>query len=176
MSSIDFDTLKQSILTLLTEAYAGPPDPHETWFVDNAPDSGVFGAIRGLSAAQASRSVDGSGRSGTTVASNVEHLRWSMANANGAMRGRPYQQDWNESWKVIAVDEPTWEQLRRDLQSEFHNLCQAISTQSELPGPFLNGVLALAPHAAFHLGLIRQMVERVHEANNLYEGTHDQSI
>ena len=69
MSNIAFDTLKQSILTLLTEAYAGPPDPHETWFVDNAPDSGIFGAIRGLSAAQASRSVDGSGRRGTTVAS-----------------------------------------------------------------------------------------------------------
>lgn len=176
MSSIDFDVLKQSILTLLTEAYAGPPDPHETWFVDNAPDSGVFGAIRNLSAAEASFSVDGSGRSGTTVASNVEHLRWSLANASGAMRGQPYRQDWNESWEVIDVDEPAWEQLRRDLQSEFRDLCQAISVQNELPGPFFNGVLALVPHAAFHLGLIRQMVERVREKNNLFEGTHDQGI
>jgi len=30
-----------------------------------------------------------------------------------------------------------------------------------LQGDYLNGVLALIPHAAFHLGLIRQMIERV---------------
>jgi hypothetical protein len=30
-----------------------------------------------------------------------------------------------------------------------------------LQGDYLNGVLALIPHAAFHLGIIRQMIERV---------------
>ncbi len=176
MTTLPFDVLKDSILTLLTEAHAGPPNPNETWFIDNAPDSGVMGAIRGLSATEASFSVDGSGRSGTTIASNVEHLRWCIANANGALRGQPYQTAWQLSWQIVTVNETAWEKLRTDLAAEFESLCEALAAQNELPGPFLNGVMALVPHAAFHLGLIRQMVERVREKSNLLEGSYDQSI
>jgi len=161
MSSISFDILKEAITVLVTEAYAGPPDPRETWFVDNEPDSGIFGALRHLTAAEASFSVDGSGKHGSTVAANVEHLRWSLANANGALRGQPYNPDWAASWNTISVDDARWEQLRDELRTEFESLRAAIGAQTELPGVFLTGVLAMAPHAAFHLGLIRQMIERV---------------
>lgn len=176
MTTLPFDVLKESILALLTEAHAGPPDPHVSWFIDNEPDSGVLGAVRNLSAAEASRSVDGSGRSGTTIASNIEHLRWCLSNANGALRGQPYQYAWEESWKVITVEEAAWDKLRQDLETEYTSLLQAVSAQTELPGVYLTGVLALIPHTAFHLGLIRQMVEQVREKSNLFEGTHDQGI
>ena len=38
----------QSIITLFSEAYAGPPDPSSTWFIDNEPDSGILGIIGGV--------------------------------------------------------------------------------------------------------------------------------
>ena len=154
-------TLITSINKLLTEAYAGPPDPKATWFIDNEPDSGILGILAGLSAAEASLSVDGSGNPGTTIASNAEHLRWSLANANSALRGEPYQGKWSESWNLLGSDDEGWDRLRSELRSEFETLREALKRQTELPGDYLNGVLAMLPHAAYHLGTIRQMVERV---------------
>jgi hypothetical protein len=161
MSALPLTDLLDSITTLLTEAYAGPPDPSSTWFIDNEPDSGILGILKNVSAQEASISVDGSDQPGTTIAANAEHLRWSLAQANGAMRGETYQGKWKESWELLHVDDAGWDRLRSALRTEYETLCQAIKSQTELPGPFLNGVISLLPHAAYHLGTIRQMVERV---------------
>jgi hypothetical protein len=90
-------------------------------------------------------------------------LRWSLANANGALRGDPYQSNWTESWKMISVDDAEWNLLRLTLQTEVKTLCNAIQKQENLEGPFLNGLLALIPHASYHLATIRQIIERVKE-------------
>ena len=164
MSTVSLSTLTQALCDLLTEAYDGPPDAHSTWFVDNEPDSGILGAIRNLSAAEASRSVDGSGKPGSTIAANVEHLRWSLANANGAMRGEPYQFNWSESWNTLETDPARWNKLRKDLRREYLTLRDAVRAAPDLQDEFLPGVLALISHAAFHLGLLRQMIERVRQA------------
>ncbi len=161
MSTIPVSTVIDSIVVLLTEAYPGPPNPASTWFIDNEPDSGVLGILKGVSAAEASTSVDGSGREGTTIASHAEHLRWSLANANAALRGEDYQGRWKESWRLIGADPDQWDRLRGALRAEFEALLRLLPQQSQLEGDYLNGVLALIPHAAYHLGVIKQMVERV---------------
>lgn len=161
MKALSTSTLINSIVDLLTEAYAGPPNPSETWFIDNDPNAGILNVLSGVSAEEASTSVDGSGKPGTTIAANAEHLRWSLANANTALRGGDYQPNWKESWNMLTADEAAWSQQRQALRAEFETLCEGIKMQEELPGPYLNGVLALIPHAAYHLGIIRQMVERV---------------
>jgi hypothetical protein len=164
LTTIATATVINSIIDLLTEAYSGPPNPKETWFIDNVPDSGILSILESISAVEASRSVDESGQNGSTIASNAEHLRWSLANANGALRGQPYQPDWMESWNLLNVDEAEWKQLRQALRAEFEALRSTIQGQTELPGQYLNGVLALIPHAAYHLGTIRQMIARVRAA------------
>jgi hypothetical protein len=164
MSTLPTTTLINSIVDLLTEAYAGPPNPKATWFIDNEPDSGILGILKSVTAVEASTSVDGSGKSGSTIASNVEHLRWSVANANAAMRGKPYNRNWAESWDLLDADEAAWDRLRQELRLEYEALSEAIKMQEDLPGDYLNGVLGLIPHAAFHLGVIRQMIERVRSA------------
>ena len=161
MSTLPTTTLINSIVELLTEAYAGPPNPKATWFIDNEPDSGILGLLKSITAAEASTSVDGSGKNGSTIASNVEHLRWSVANANAAMRGKPYNPNWGESWELLDADEAAWNRLRQELRLEYEALSEAIQMQEDLPGDYLNGVLGLIPHASFHLGVIRQMIERV---------------
>lgn len=159
---MDTSTVIQSIIKLFTEAYAGPPDPSSTWFIDNEPDSGVLGLIAGVTAQEASWSAR-KDDPGTTIASHVEHLRWSLSNANGAMQGKPYQGNWVESWNTLHADAARWDQLRVDLRKEFEALKDNLGEQTELEGAFLLGVMALVPHAAYHLGTIRQLIERARE-------------
>ncbi len=159
---MDANEVIKSSVTLFLEAYAGPADPKSTWFIDNEPDSGILGLIAGVTADEASRSTNRN-QPGTTIAAHVEHLRWSLANANGALQGKPYQGNWSESWNTLEADEDAWERLRSDLKKEFELLKENLQKQNELSGDYLMGVMALIPHAAYHLGTIRQQIERVRE-------------
>ena len=123
-------------------------------------NSGILGILDGISSVEASTSVDGSGETGSTIAANAEHLRWSLANANAAIRGEPLG-DWKESWRLLYADDAEWDRLRSALRSEFETLRGALQSQANLPEQYLTGILALLPHAAYHLGTIRQMIERV---------------
>jgi len=156
---METSTVIQAIVELFTEAYAGPPNPTSTWFIDNEPDSGILGIIAGVSAVEASWSSSKNDR-GTTIASHVEHLRWSLANANGALQGKPYQASWSESWNTLEADEEKWENLKNELHREYEMLRENIAKQGEMPWEYLMGLLALIPHAAYHLGTIRQLIER----------------
>ena len=97
----------QSITILFSEAYAGPANPSSTWFIDNEPDSGILGLIAGVTASEASWSTNRN-QPGTTIAAHVEHLRWSLANANAALQGKPYQGNWSESWNTLDADDERW--------------------------------------------------------------------
>lgn len=160
MTLLDSTVVISSVIELLTEAYDGPPDPSSTWFIDNEPDSGILGILAGISAEEASTSVDSSGKAGSTIVANAEHLCWSLEMMNAAIRGEALG-DWKESWRVLYADETEWDRLRSSLRAEFETLLQALKAQIELPEEYLNGLLALLPHAAYHLGTIRQMIERV---------------
>ena len=100
---------------------------------------------------------------GTTIAAHVEHLRWSLANANAALQGKPYNSNWKESWNTVDTDEMKWAQLKQDLKTEFEALRLNLQKQTELSGRYMLGVMALVPHAAYHLGTIRQLIERARE-------------
>ena len=159
MTTLPVSELTQSIVELLKEAYEGPPDAETpTWFNDNDPNAGIFGQIAPLNAVQSSTSVDGTGNPGTTIASHVEHLRWSLANVNATLRGQEYNSNWKDSWSVLVVDANGWSGLVQQLRQEFSDLCAIIPQQTSLPGEYLNGVIGLVPHAAYHLGVIRQMI------------------
>ncbi len=159
---MDTNLVIQSILTLFSEAYAGPPDPRSTWFIDNEPDSGILGIIKDVSATEASWSSQAN-NPGTTIASHVEHLRWSLANANRALQGEGYQGKWSESWNTLEADDDKWSRLKGELRNEFEKLVENLKLQTEIEGDYLTGVMALVPHAAYHLGTIRQLIERARE-------------
>jgi hypothetical protein len=162
---MDTEEVLQPIIILFSEAYAGPSDPSSTWFIDNEPDSGILGIIAGVSAVEASWSSR-KNDPGTSIAAHVEHLRWSLANANGALQGKPYQANWKESWNILDADENKWTQLKIRLTAEYEALLLNLQKQTELSGDYLLGVMALVPHAAYHLGVIRQLIERRREQAN----------
>src|SRR4051812_28681114 len=85
MTTVSGTAVIGAVVTLLTEAYAGPPDASSTWFIDNEPDCGILGVLSSVTAAQASTSVDSSGGPGSTIAANAEHLRWSLGQFNASI-------------------------------------------------------------------------------------------
>ena len=140
------------------EAYEGP-SPQGSWFTSPGADAGLFGTIADLTAERASRP---SRPGGPSIAAHVEHLRWTLELVNATIRGAPWQPDWGASWSLSAVDEPAWQALRSQLQREFAELRQALDGSPDASDPMvLRGILALAPHAAYHLGAIRLLALQV---------------
>lgn len=156
MSTIPVEQVMAIVLVQFTEAYAGPPQAH-SWFIDNGPDAGLFRTVAALTAAQASRSiVDG----GTTVAAHVEHLRWSLALFNAIVRGEQPEIRWTESWTVRTVDQEAWEHLQAELRREYETLRTSFAAHAVALKPeWLPPTMAVVPHAAYHLGAIRQMIQ-----------------
>lgn len=142
---------------LATEAYEGP-QPQGSWFTSAGADAGLLGTLADLDAVAASQP----GRpGGPSIAAHVEHLRWSLANVNATIRGAEWQPDWSASWSVVSVDESAWKALRKEIEREFADLRSALESEPDVRDPMmLRGVLALAPHAAYHLGAIRVLVKQ----------------
>lgn len=81
---------------------------------------------------------------------------------NRAMRGGEFG-SWAESWNLKQANLEEWDRLRSELKKEFELLVEGLRNQSEFDPQYLPGAIALIPHAAYHLGNIRQMKERVRE-------------
>lgn len=143
------------IIELLSEAYDGPRHPY-TWFINNDPESGILGTIKKLKAEEASTPII---ENGTTIAAHIEHLRWSLNKTNSLLNGEDPTMNWSESWRVRRVDSEDWMLLIEQLSREFNRLVQSFSSGVSLASDeHLKEALALIPHAAYHLGAIRQMV------------------
>lgn len=158
-SSIPKPDLLKAIRELLNEVYLEPAE-RGTWVATPGGGTGLLDSVADLTAEQVSRT---SRVGGTSIASHVEHLRWSLANVNATMRGAPWNPDWSASWSVVEVDEPGWSQLRKALRDEVEALNDVLEgAPQELSDPTaLRGVLALPAHAAYHLGAVRQLVARL---------------
>jgi hypothetical protein len=153
VNSISNETFRKVLLELFSEAYDGPSHSY-TWFIDNAPKSGILGTLENLTAAQASQTTT----SGSTIAAHAEHLRWSLALTNAFVRGEQPDIKWSESWLVKQVNDSQWQNLHTDLRKEFSTLQEAMQKQQDFSDEqMLIGILTLVPHAAYHLGSIRQM-------------------
>lgn len=143
--------------TLFREAYLGA-EGGASWFVSTEPGQGVLGTLSRITAAQASRAPAPGARS---IAAHAEHLRWSLAAVNGTLRGEPWNPDWSASWGVQEVDAARWDELRATLKREFEALLAALDRAEPTDPMQLTGICALAPHAAYHLGAIRQIQQAV---------------
>lgn len=141
----------------VAEAYEGP-QPQGSWFASHDAGAGLFGTLANLTADTASRP---SRPGGPSIAAHVEHLRWSLANVNATIRGAAWQPDWSASWSVNSVDDDAWQTLRQEVARAFDELRTALERDPDVSDPMmLRGVLALAPHAAYHLGTIRVLVKQ----------------
>jgi hypothetical protein len=154
MNSISNENFRKVLLELFSEAYDGPNHSY-TWFIDNAPKSGMLGTLEDITSEEASRTFV---ENGSSIAAHTEHVRWSLALSNAYMRGEQPKSPWSESWLVKTVTADEWNTLRSNLRKEYETLRQGIEKQQDFSDEqILTGAFGFVAHAAYHLGSIRQM-------------------
>src|SRR5262245_27831800 len=105
-----------SLTTLFSEIVHGAPSGGGA-FMLNSGDVGLLGSLDKLSAADASRSTTG----GATIAAHAQHVRYGLSLMNRWAReaGDPFADaKWDEAWKVSAVDDAVWTEIRAGLRDE----------------------------------------------------------
>jgi len=125
-------------------------------FILNTGDIGLLRSLDKISAADASRSVN----DGATIAAHAQHLRYGLSLMNRWARegGNPFANaKWDEAWKVSAVDDAGWEEIRTGLGDETHRWLEALEIPRDVSDVELAGVAGSVAHLAYHLGAIRQI-------------------
>ncbi len=136
-------------------------------FILNSGDVGLLRSLDGLSATEASRSVDG----GATIAAHAQHLRYgiSLMNRWATAGGNPFADAmWDEAWMISAVDAGEWDAIRRGLADETARWRSALAQPREAAPIEVSGMIASVAHLAYHLGAVRQIAKR---ARGPREGT-----
>jgi hypothetical protein len=125
-------------------------------FILNSGDVGLLRSLDKLSAADASRSVNG----GATIAAHAQHLRYglSLMNRWAIEGGDPFADaTWDRAWKTFEVDAPVWKEIREGLRDEAHRWLMVLGSPRNVSDVELTGMLASIAHLAYHLGAIRQI-------------------
>ncbi|HEX5475876.1 MAG TPA: hypothetical protein VFX12_14545 [Vicinamibacterales bacterium] len=125
-------------------------------FVLNSGDAGLLRSLDRLSAADASRSANG----GATIAAHAQHLRYglSLMNRWASEGGDPFADAaWDAAWKMSAIDDRGWAEIRDGLRRESHAWLQALGSPRAATDLEFAGLIASIAHLAYHLGAIRQI-------------------
>jgi hypothetical protein len=141
---------KKHILEVLAEGIEGPHG-ERSYFLDT--DGGLANTLARVSAADASRPLGGN-----SIAAHVGHILFSFDAFGAYISGDRSSRDWNESWRVSAVDEAAWEKLRGDVENGYTRLRETIETHADANEDALASAAAAAAHLAYHIGAIRQKV------------------
>jgi hypothetical protein len=129
-------------------------------FVLNTGDIGLLRSLQGLSAADASRSVN----DGATIAAHAQHVRYglSLMNAWAAAGGNPFADaKWDEAWKISTVGDAEWAEIRDGLGEEARRWIAVLKAPREVVDVEITGMMASVAHVAYHLGAIRQIHKSV---------------
>ena len=125
-------------------------------FVLNTGDVGLLRSLDKLSAADASRSVNG----GATIAAHAQHLRYGLSLMNRwAVEGGNAFADaaWDEAWRTSVVDLAAWQEIRDGLRDEAHKWLQVLKSGRDVSDLEFTGMIASIDHMGYHLGAVRQI-------------------
>ena len=112
--------------------------------------------LENISAEEASKRIT---ETGTSIASQVDHLRFYLKVSNDYMDGKKYKVDWQGSWKRKTVTEEEWDQLRKQVREDYDNLIARLNSYGDWSDEDrLGGQLGIIVHTAYHLGAIRQIL------------------
>jgi hypothetical protein len=148
------DDTARSLAHLFSELVDGVTS--SSGFVLNTGDIGLLKSLEHLSAADASRSTN----DGATIAAHAQHVRYglSLMNEWTANGGDPFANArWDEAWKIKAVNDAQWEEIREGLGQEAHRWVEVLRTPREASGVDFTGLVSSIVHLAYHLGAIRQI-------------------
>jgi len=125
-------------------------------YVLNTGDIGIVRSLDKLSADDASRAVNG----GATIAAHTQHLRYglSLMNEWASKGGNPFANaKWDEAWKMSAVNDAQWQEIRDGLRDEAARWREVLNTPRDMSSVEFTGLVGSIAHLAYHLGAIRQI-------------------
>ncbi|MBK9175803.1 MAG: hypothetical protein IPM46_05585 [Flavobacteriales bacterium] len=129
-------------------------------FVLNAGDPGLLASLDGLSAEEASSASHG----GATLAAHAAHVSYglSLMNTWATAGGNPFANArWQDAWKITAVDDARWKEIREALRQEVMLWQEALRSPREAEDIELSGMIGSVAHTAYHLGAMRQIHARI---------------
>ena len=139
--------LTEALVATVRVAFEGSETKHD-WY------NGLLAAVDGVDAAGASWAPS-EGRA--TIASHVEHVRFTLGVVNGALRGEQREVDWADSWKVRVVDDAGWDALRAALRGEYEALLALAAARPAWRGRGVQMMVNNVAHTAYHASAVRQL-------------------
>ncbi|HET9371025.1 MAG TPA: hypothetical protein VFO19_12285 [Vicinamibacterales bacterium] len=167
---MDTKDIAASLETLFAELADGANNPAGGAYMLNSGDRGLLRSLDLLSAADASRALDG----GATIAAHAQHVRYGLSLMNRWARegGDPFADAaWDAAWKTSAVDDEAWQAIRDGLGGEARAWRATLGSPRPVTREELNGLIGSIGHLAYHLGAIRQIAAA---ARGPREGTFTQ--
>jgi hypothetical protein len=155
-----------ALAALLKEIVEGI-DPGGGGYVLNSGDVGLLRSLEKITADEASRSTNG----GAIIAAHAQHVRYGLSLMNRWARdgGNPFADAaWDAAWKIAAVTDDQWREIRHGLGAEARSWREVVSTPRAASDVELTGLLASVVHLSYHLGAIRQIAR---ETRGPREGT-----
>lgn len=146
------------ILAVLTEGIEGPRTAL-TYFLDKGPDTGLRNMLGGVSAVDASRSIGGN-----SIAAHAHHLVFSARVFGMFIAGDRRRHDWQESWRVSAVDDAEWNALRGEVLTSYDELRNIVREHARTDAAAMGGAVGVAAHLAYHIGAMRQKIAVLKES------------
>ena len=150
---MNIDDYKQSLLSLLAEAY-GLSNARTGFFLDRG-DAGLFGQMSKIDAAAASaRAAEGH----ETIASHCQHLLYTFEFFLAIEQGQQMQPDWASSWFPDTVNSAEWQKLQSDLRAAYDTTIGTLQARTEWPQQAVGAGMMLLAHTVYHVGVIDKMM------------------
>lgn len=147
--------ISPALAKLFSELVDGTNRPGDAYIL-NSGDIGLLRSLEKLSGGDASRSVN----DGATIAAHAQHLRYGLGLMNQWARegGNPFANaKWDEAWKVKAVNDAQWNEIRSGLRAETQKWLEVLHAPRDVTIVELNGIIGSIAHLGYHLGAIRQI-------------------
>ncbi len=151
MKPIETKEFVNSLNYLFKETFEGSP-PEGSIYLDKG--IGVFNTIEAIDAFAASQAV-----SGSTIAAQIDHLRYYLEVLNNFLNGIVQTADWSRSWAIKEVSDDEWNKSKEDLRKTYNMVVKTFEKIEEWDEDKMSEAMAIVVHTAYHLGAIRQIAK-----------------
>lgn len=149
-STITARDFRKEFLAIWKELFEPTEGPH--YLLDGG-DS-FFETLAGITAEEANVPVS---KQSANLAAQVQHTAFYVdALRQGLATNWTYKADWAGSWTIDPVDDVRWQALIGDLRDAYAWVTAFASDNEDWNADYVGGAFALACHAAYHLGEVRQ--------------------
>lgn len=154
MKTINREDFTTALSILFRETFEGMPTAEEQVYL--AHNTGIFATLGTLSAEQASTEINA-----TTIAAHSEHARFYVELLDNYLNRDMRVVDFKQSWRVTAVSENEWDDLRSNLSKIYRKTTETLAKNDEWALDSITVAMGIVAHTAYHLGAIRQLAKNL---------------